>query len=60
MESGVIQLQDLFRFKRIGTDQNGKVKGEYQATGVLPSFYNDFMDIGKPMSIELFRNTETE
>lgn len=37
-ESDVIQMQDVFEFKQTGTDSNGKVQGDYHATGNIPFF----------------------
>jgi pilus assembly protein CpaF len=38
MEGSVIQMQELYRFVRVGTDQSGGIKGEFRATGLRPSF----------------------
>jgi pilus assembly protein CpaF len=38
MEGSVIQMQELYRFVRTGADQAGKVKGEFRATGLRPSY----------------------
>src|SRR5690606_23799900 len=39
MESGTIQLSDIFRYQQQGFDENGRVRGEFQATGQVPKFY---------------------
>jgi pilus assembly protein CpaF len=31
-------MQDVFEFKQTGTDSNGKVQGDYHATGNIPFF----------------------
>jgi pilus assembly protein CpaF len=49
MESDQIVLQDLFVFRQTGMDRNGKVVGEYVATGCRPLF----MDLFESQSIEL-------
>ena len=36
MEGEVITLQDVFEFRQKGVDANGKVLGEFRATGVRP------------------------
>ena len=41
MESGIIQLQEIFRYTQEGYDNEGKVKGRYHATGRVPEFYED-------------------
>ncbi len=38
MEGEIITLSDIFKFKQIGVDEKGKVLGEFQATGVTPTF----------------------
>ena len=37
---GDIEIVPIFRFVRTGTDPAGKVVGEFQATGFLPTFSN--------------------
>ena len=36
MEGQVITTQDIFTFEQSGIDENGRVKGAFQATGVRP------------------------
>jgi pilus assembly protein CpaF len=38
MEQDVIIMQEVFRFKQLGIDQNGRAYGQFEATGVRPSF----------------------
>src|SRR6185369_11711943 len=38
MEGEVITMQDLFVFQFRGEDDNGKIVGEFQSTGVRPHF----------------------
>src|SRR5271166_5252428 len=38
MEQDTIIMQDLFKFKQLGVDQNGRTFGQFEATGVRPSF----------------------
>lgn len=46
MEGDVIQLQDIMRFKRTGTKEDGTVVGEYRATGIRPRFQADLESQG--------------
>lgn len=39
LEGDVIVLQDIFAFKQIGVDNNGKIIGRLEPTGVRPKFY---------------------
>ena len=36
MEGDVITMQEIFRFEKVGVDEQGKVRGRFQATGVRP------------------------
>ena len=38
MEQDIIVMQEIFRFRQVGIDQNGKAIGQFEATGVRPSF----------------------
>jgi pilus assembly protein CpaF len=42
-ETGAIELRPIFTFVRTGTSKEGKVQGEFRATGYLPSYLNDFI-----------------
>ncbi len=41
MERDVIQMQEIFRYVRTGTANDGQVRGEYVATGLRPAFMED-------------------
>jgi pilus assembly protein CpaF len=45
-EEGQIELTPIFQFVRTGTGPDGKVKGEFRATGYLPSFLDSFIVMG--------------
>lgn len=36
MEGEIITMQDLFNFKQTGTDEEGKIIGEFKSTGIRP------------------------
>jgi pilus assembly protein CpaF len=38
MEQDVIIMQEVFRYKQLGIDQNGRAYGQFEATGVRPTF----------------------
>ena len=40
-ESDVIQMQDIFEFRQTGMDSEGRIQGDYQATGNIPYFIED-------------------
>ncbi len=41
IEGDVIQMQELFRFHRVSTNEAGEIQGYFQATGVRPKFLAD-------------------
>ncbi|MBD8533244.1 MULTISPECIES: CpaF family protein [unclassified Massilia] len=38
MEGDIISMQEIFRFEQTGVDRDGKVLGQFSATGVRPRF----------------------
>lgn len=56
METGIIQLQDIFVYKQEGYDEDGKVKGHFHATGRVPEFYEDMRARGLDVDMTLFEN----
>jgi len=38
MEGDIVVMQDLFLYAQEGVDEEGKVRGEFQATGIRPRF----------------------
>ena len=54
LEGNVIVLQDLFRFKPQGFDDNGKCIGTYEATGLQPQFLSKFKARGVEIPKNLF------
>ena len=54
MEGPVIQMQEIFRFVRTGTDEDGTVHGEFRATGVRPKFLDEIKSHGIEIPTEYF------
>jgi len=54
MESGTIQLQDIFIFKQTGRDANSNIIGNFQPTGFIPSFYETLSELGHNNDVSLF------
>jgi len=48
MEGQVIQMQEIFVFKRTHTDADGTVHGEFRATGIRPKCMEDMQRRGIP------------
>ncbi|KEQ54166.1 CpaF family protein [Sphingobium chlorophenolicum] len=55
MEGEVITMQEIFRFKMTGRDENDMVRGHFEATGIRPKFMNELADRGITLPAELFR-----
>jgi pilus assembly protein CpaF len=47
--SDVISMQDIFVFEREGIGLNGKVKGRFRATGIVPKFGDKLTAAGIPL-----------
>ncbi len=60
IEGSTIQLQDIFVYKQRGFDENGKVRGEFVATGFVPTFYETLKAIGIPVDLTIFHNGQDE
>lgn len=54
MEGSVVQLQEIFRFERTGTAENGKVMGYFAPTGLRPKFLDEMERRGVHMPAGLF------
>lgn len=54
MEGNVIQMQEIFKFERTHTDDEGKVHGKFVATGLRPKFLEEMQRRGVHVSPELF------
>ena len=46
MEDDKIERRAIFEFVRTGTEKNGKVRGEFRATGFLPTYLDQFIIMG--------------
>ena len=55
MEQEMIIMQDVFRYKQLGIDQNGRAYGQFEATGVRPSFVNRLEAAGIKLPSNLFQ-----
>jgi pilus assembly protein CpaF len=56
MEGQIVTLQDIFRFEQKGIDENGRILGQLQATGIRPSFAEGFEQAGIALPEGLFQN----
>jgi pilus assembly protein CpaF len=55
MEGDTIIMQEIFAFKQLGVDQNGRSFGEFIATGVRPTFMDRLETAGYQLTADLFR-----
>jgi pilus assembly protein CpaF len=61
MESGVIQLQELFRFVHRGYhEQTHKVRGVFSGCNMAPRFYEDLRKAGDDLEMNIFRDTAAD
>ena len=54
MEGRVVQLQEIFRFERSHTDDEGRVCGAFRATGIRPKFLDEMQRRGVHYPAENF------
>src|SRR5262245_4694553 len=54
MEQDMIIMQEIFKYKQLGLDQNGRAYGQFEATGVRPSFVNRLEASGIKLPSNLF------
>ncbi|MGB9600869.1 MAG: CpaF family protein, partial [Myxococcota bacterium] len=55
MEGDIITMQDIFLFKQQGYDENGRVLGEFVATGFIPRFYDELRQRGIELDLSIFK-----
>lgn len=49
----VISMQDIFLFEKQGLGPNGKVRGRFYATGIVPKFAEKLKACGMPLPLNL-------
>src|SRR5579871_5674302 len=54
MEQDVIIMQEVFRYRQLGIDQNGRAFGQFEATGVRPTFINRLEAKGVKLPSNMF------
>ncbi len=54
MEGEVIQMQEIMKFKKTRTDDEGRIHGEFRATGIRPRFIEEFAEIGIAIPAGIF------
>jgi len=56
VETGTVQLAEIFKFQQTGFDENGKVAGSFVATGLIPEFYEGLIRRGIDVDISIFKS----
>src|SRR5438309_2940858 len=54
MEQDMIIMQEIFRYRQIGIDQNGRAYGQFEATGVRPTYINRLESKGVKLPSNMF------
>jgi pilus assembly protein CpaF len=54
MHDGEIRLQEIFVFRRTGIGDDGRIKGVYSATGVIPTFVDELRQAGIEVDMSMF------
>jgi pilus assembly protein CpaF len=55
MEQDIIIMQEIFRYRQLGIDQNGRAFGQFEATGVRPTFVSRLEAAGIKLPSNLFQ-----
>ena len=55
MEGEQIIMQEIFKFDRQGMGADGKIKGDFVATGVIPKFVSQLRDDKVDFPIDIFQ-----
>jgi pilus assembly protein CpaF len=49
-----IKIQDIFVFKQTGVDEEGKVRGYFTATGIVPECMEHLLESGEEVALSVF------
>jgi pilus assembly protein CpaF len=59
LESGTVQMQNIFLYNQRGFDEDGTVIGDFVATGRVPEFYEGLRQRGQDLDLSIFRQEES-
>jgi pilus assembly protein CpaF len=54
----IVSMQDIFMFEKLGLGLNGKVKGRFFATGIVPKFAEKLKAAGIPFALSILDHSE--
>ncbi|MBM7095045.1 CpaF family protein [Bacillus sp. H-16] len=57
-EDGKVLIKDVFRYKRVGLDDEGNVLGHFEATGYVPKAYQKIKAFGIDLTPDIFKEGE--
>jgi pilus assembly protein CpaF len=58
VESGKIQLQDIFEFVETGFTEDHKTAGYFTGCDAVPEFYEKLRQIGVSVNLDIFNKTK--
>lgn len=59
MQGDTVTLQEIFKYKEEGFDKNRKILGQFLATGLIPTFIEEFERKGLKIPRTLFSNNDS-
>ena len=60
MERGVIQMQEIFKFQRLGFHEDKTIRGHFMPCGYVPSFYEELKEFGIDLDLSIFGENSAE
>jgi len=54
VEGDRVQLGEIFKYKQTGYTEEGKIKGHFEATGLVPEFYESLAKRGLDVDLSIF------
>ena len=60
MHDGEIKLQDIFVYSKTGISAEGRVEGQFSATGVIPTFVEELRQAGIEVDMTMFVPTSED
>jgi pilus assembly protein CpaF len=54
MEGDIITMAEIFRYQRQGIDAEGRVRGQFEATGIVPKFNDHLRQRGIELDYDIF------
>ena len=54
VEQNIIQMQEIFKYSQEGFNSEGRITGQFEATGNVPQFYEDLRRRKIPVDMSIF------